>query len=117
MIYFNNNTRVKIGLSYLTHNPVNNEMKYCYCNEAASVLQDRIILVDFNNLYLIKNILYILNKGTVRSREDYMRLISSLEGDKEPDLLRKASEIVNDPFSKSGFNPIKVVCTYLWIYK
>ena len=95
-ILFNENTQVKIGFSFLCWKPMTNERIYFFSAKELAPFRFKVdtedeLLAEFKKV------------GTLTDSEILNRTF--------------VNSIPDNPFAKSGFIPLKIVCSYVYITK
>ena len=95
-ILFNEDTQVKVGFSFLSWKPITNERTYLFSAKQLAPFQ-----------------------FTVDSEDELMIEFSKIGSMTDSELLNKTfvQSIPDNPFAKSGFCPLKIVSSYVYITK
>ena len=95
-ILYNEDTEVKVGFSFISWKPITNDRVYLFSAKA---------LAPF--------------KFVVDNEEELREKFSKLGSMTDSEILNKTflTTLSDNPFSKSGFCPLKIVCSYVYITK
>ena len=95
-ILYNEYTQVKVGFSFLSWKPITNERTYLFSAKE---------LAPF--------------KYMVGSEDELLMKFSKIGSMSDSEMLNQTfiQSIPDNPFSKSGFTPLKIVCSYVYITK
>ena len=95
-ILYNDDTEVKVGFSFISWKPITNERTYLFSAKP---------LAPF--------------KFVVSSEEELREKFSIIGSMSDSELLNKTfiNSLPDNPFAKSGFNPLKIVASYIYITK
>ena len=95
-ILFNENTHVKVGFSFLSWKPMTNERTYFFSAKE---------LAPF--------------RFTVDTEDELLTEFKKVGSLTDSEILNKTfiNSIPDNPFSNSGFIPLKIVCSYVYITK
>ena len=95
-IVYNEDTEVKVGFSFISWKPITNDRVYLFSAKA---------LAPF--------------KFVVDNEEELREKFSKLGSMTDSEILNKTfvTTLSDNPFSKSGFCPLKIVCSYVYITK
>ena len=95
-ILFNESTQIRVGFSFLSWKPITNERTYLFSAKP---------LAPF--------------KFTVDDEDELIEQFTKIGTMNDSEILNKTfiETIPDNPFSKSGFCPLKIVCSYVYITK
>ena len=95
-ILYNEDTEVKVGFSFISWKPITNDRVYLF---SAKALAPFTFVVD--------------NEDELKNKFSKLALLTDSE------LLNRTfiGNLSDNPFSKSGFCPLKIVCSYVYITK
>ena len=95
-VLFNENTQIRVGFSFLCWKPITNDRTYLFSAKPLAPFQ-----------------------FTVDSEDELLIEFSKIGSLTDSELLNKTfvQSIPDNPFAKSGFCPLKIVCSYIYITK